>query len=106
MMEVIISSFFIFFSFSLITFKGQCKKYILEVEEDEKTKEIKKGGDYHYDGGNKRCATDWHKLSTGCYYYEESPMTWEEAKELCSSLGAKMAVVESEQERKEITWLT
>ena len=33
-------------------------------------------------------------------------MTWEEANNFCSILGAKMVVVESEQERKEITRMT
>ena len=33
-------------------------------------------------------------------------MTWAEANNFCSILGAKMVVVESEQERKEITRMT
>eukprot|EP00091_Calanus_sinicus_P012101 TRINITY_DN2742_c0_g1_i2.p1 TRINITY_DN2742_c0_g1~~TRINITY_DN2742_c0_g1_i2.p1 ORF type:complete len:262 (-),score=44.39 TRINITY_DN2742_c0_g1_i2:443-1228(-) len=49
------------------------------------------------------CPDKWHTLSTGCYYFEEKPVTWDEAKSFCSNLGAKMAVVESDAEKNGIT---
>ena len=42
-------------------------------------------------------------MATGCYYYAVGGMNWQEAKNRCLGLGAKMVVVENEIERQEIT---
>jgi len=54
----------------------------------------------------KFCPKNFKTLSTGCYRFEVSPVTWKEAKAKCSKWGANMAIVESEKEREAITYLT
>ena len=63
---------------------------------------------YHHDSSEyydafPSCPDNWKTLATGCYYFEENPMTWDKAKRFCSNLGAKMVVVESDDERNGIT---
>ena len=52
------------------------------------------------------CSGNWKTLANGCYYFEDNPMTWNEAKSFCSNLGANMVVVESDDERNGITEIT
>ena len=51
-----------------------------------------------------RCPKPWREMSTGCYWIPttKSPMIWEEAQAICSSVGAKMLDPSNKEERTEI----
>ena len=48
----------------------------------------------------------FNRLATGCYRYEETTISWTEAKERYSKWGANMVMVDNERKQKEITKLT